>query len=152
MHATGEPVLRLRAGARIRLPPGGGLDAGAARSGTYLFRLPDGEREDVRVLVRYSADAPTVVFTGSLPDPERYQTVYARTPGSAAAPTAGLHFPEEVFAGLSRRGIGVARVDLHVSMDTFRPMTVDDVADHQMHRGYRFLSFGDAMYAERSPS
>ncbi len=72
-------------------------------------------------------------FTGELADPGRYQTVYASTPGSAAAPTAGLHFTEDVFGRLDQRGVAIARVDLHVSLDTFRPMSVDDVEQHEMH-------------------
>jgi S-adenosylmethionine:tRNA ribosyltransferase-isomerase len=72
-------------------------------------------------------------FTGRLSEPDRYQTIFAATPGSAAAPTAGLHFTEEVMARLAAKSVDVSRVDLHVSLDTFRPMTVDDVEDHQMH-------------------
>jgi S-adenosylmethionine:tRNA ribosyltransferase-isomerase len=72
-------------------------------------------------------------FTGELADPERYQTVFARTPGSAAAPTAGLHFTEEVLEGLHEAEIEVAPVDLHVSLDTFRPMTTDEIEDHEIH-------------------
>ena len=63
-----------------------------------------------------------------LADPERYQTVYAREAGSAAAPTAGLHFTRELLARLD-----VERVTLHVGLDTFRPLTVDDLADHELH-------------------
>src|SRR5436309_13329377 len=63
-----------------------------------------------------------------LDDPERYQTVYAREPGSAAAPTAGLHFTPELLARLD-----VARVTLHVGLDTFRPVAVDDLAEHRLH-------------------
>ena len=63
-----------------------------------------------------------------LADPERYQTVYAREAGSAAAPTAGLHFTPEVLARLD-----VERVTLHVGLDTFRPVTVDELADHRLH-------------------
>src|SRR5207249_7928990 len=63
-----------------------------------------------------------------LRDPERYQTVYARTPGSAAAPTAGLHFTPELLARLD-----VERVTLHVGLDTFRPVAVDDLAEHELH-------------------
>ncbi len=73
-------------------------------------------------------------FHGALDDPERYQTMFAKTPGSAAAPTAGLHFTERVVAGLRSRSIELARVDLHVGLDTFRPMSVDRVEDHVMHR------------------
>lgn len=73
-------------------------------------------------------------FHGDLDDPERYQTMFARTPGSAAAPTAGLHFTDRVVEGLRARSIELAQVDLHVGMDTFRPMSVDRVEDHVMHR------------------
>lgn len=72
-------------------------------------------------------------FTGELRDPDRYQTMFAAVPGSAAAPTAALHFTDEVVRGLTARDIRIARVDLHVSLDTFRPMTVDDIDDHEMH-------------------
>jgi S-adenosylmethionine:tRNA ribosyltransferase-isomerase len=63
-----------------------------------------------------------------LADPERYQTVYARDPGSAAAPTAGLHFTEQLLARLD-----VVCVTLHVGLDTFRPVVVDELADHALH-------------------
>ncbi len=72
-------------------------------------------------------------FTGDLEDPERYQTMFATSPGSAAAPTAGLHFTEEVTRRLETRGIALATVELHVSIDTFRPLAVDDIEDHEMH-------------------
>jgi S-adenosylmethionine:tRNA ribosyltransferase-isomerase len=67
-------------------------------------------------------------ITEPLSDPERYQTVYAEREGSAAAPTAGLHFTRELLAGLD-----VERVTLHVGLDTFRPVTADDLADHPIH-------------------
>jgi S-adenosylmethionine:tRNA ribosyltransferase-isomerase len=67
-------------------------------------------------------------ITEPLDDPERYQTVYARAQGSAAAPTAGLHFTPELLARLD-----VERVTLHVGLDTFRPVSVDDLAEHVLH-------------------
>ncbi len=67
-------------------------------------------------------------------DRERYQTVYARTPGSVAAPTAGLHFTREVLAELEACGVRRAAVTLHVGIGTFRPVESDDPADHEMHR------------------
>ncbi|MBT8489270.1 MAG: tRNA preQ1(34) S-adenosylmethionine ribosyltransferase-isomerase QueA [Gemmatimonadetes bacterium] len=66
-------------------------------------------------------------------DRERYQTVYARTPGSVAAPTAGLHLTEELLARLEARGVRLAAVTLHVGVGTFRPVEADDPADHEMH-------------------
>jgi S-adenosylmethionine:tRNA ribosyltransferase-isomerase len=68
-----------------------------------------------------------------LRDPERYQTVYAETKGSAAAPTAGLHFTEELLDRLRANGVLTATVTLDVSIDTFRPISTDDVDDHKMH-------------------
>ncbi len=83
-------------------------------------------------------------FTGRLADPDRYQTMFAATPGSAAAPTAGLHFTNEVIARLHEREIALATVDLHVSLDTFRPMTVTDVEDHEMHSEWCSIPTGTA--------
>jgi S-adenosylmethionine:tRNA ribosyltransferase-isomerase len=76
-----------------------------------------------------AGEAPLPPYiTEPLADPERYQTVYAAEEGSAAAPTAGLHFTPELLAKLD-----VERVTLHVGLDTFRPVTVDDLAEHRMH-------------------
>jgi S-adenosylmethionine:tRNA ribosyltransferase-isomerase len=66
-------------------------------------------------------------------DSERYQTVYARKPGAVAAPTAGLHFDEEMFRALQRSGIEVAQLTLHVGAGTFQPVRVQDLAEHRMH-------------------
>lgn len=68
-----------------------------------------------------------------LEDPERYQTVYAKEPGSAAAPTAGLHFTPELMAKLDGQGIEFARLTLHVGLDTFAPVTEKDPREHQIH-------------------
>ncbi len=68
-----------------------------------------------------------------LDDPERYQTVYAKVKGSAAAPTAGLHFTEELFKQLRDKGIIIKDVTLHVGLGTFRPMDTDTIEDHIMH-------------------
>jgi S-adenosylmethionine:tRNA ribosyltransferase-isomerase len=72
-------------------------------------------------------------ITKALEDPERYQTVYAQEPGSAAAPTAGLHLTDELLSRLGTGGISLARVELVVGLDTFRPVTVDRLDDHHMH-------------------
>ena len=68
-----------------------------------------------------------------LQDPERYQTVYAHEPGSAAAPTAGLHFTTRLMDELKSQGINFAEVTLHVGLDTFAPVTEDDPEQHQIH-------------------
>jgi S-adenosylmethionine:tRNA ribosyltransferase-isomerase len=68
-----------------------------------------------------------------LKDPERYQTVYAREPGSAAAPTAGLHFTPRLMDELKSQGVSFAEVTLHVGLDTFAPVTEDDPEKHQIH-------------------
>lgn len=68
-----------------------------------------------------------------LHDPERYQTVYARTPGSVAAPTAGLHFTPELLASLRRQGVEVAFVNLEIGLDTFRPVRTERVEEHRIH-------------------
>ncbi len=69
----------------------------------------------------------------TLNDPERYQTVYARISGSAAAPTAGLHFTPRLLEQLRQQGVRVGFVTLHVGLDTFRPVEVEEVRDHKMH-------------------
>lgn len=68
-----------------------------------------------------------------LDDPERYQTVYSKDPGSAAAPTAGLHFTKDLLAKLKDMGIEIAELTLHVGLGTFRPVKAEDIQDHEMH-------------------
>jgi S-adenosylmethionine:tRNA ribosyltransferase-isomerase len=79
-------------------------------------------------------EMPLPPYIGArLDDPERYQTVFAREPGSAAAPTAGLHFTPELFERLSAIGVRTATVELVVGLDTFQPISTDDPLDHPMH-------------------
>jgi len=68
-----------------------------------------------------------------LDDPERYQTIYAKTEGSVAAPTAGFHFTDEVFKGLNEKGIQTEFVTLHVGLGTFQPVKTEEIEDHKMH-------------------
>ncbi len=75
-------------------------------------------------------------ITHKLKERDRYQTVYARYEGSAAAPTAGLHFTQELLREIEKMGVGIARVTLHVGLGTFRPVKVEDVAEHHMHTEY----------------
>ena len=75
-------------------------------------------------------------ITEKLEDKDRYQTVYCKNLGSAAAPTAGLHFTEEVLKKLEEKGVNIVYVTLHVGLGTFRPVKVDDVEKHEMHSEY----------------
>jgi S-adenosylmethionine:tRNA ribosyltransferase-isomerase len=110
-----RPSRKLRAGERL---------------GPVELLEPLGEgRWRLRLEGEPAGEAPLPPYiTEPLADPERYQTVYAEHEGSAAAPTAGLHFTPELLAGLD-----VERVTLHVGLDTFRPVSVDDLADHELH-------------------
>ena len=83
-----------------------------------------------------------------LSNPERYQTVYAAQPGSAAAPTAGLHFTPELMDALRAKGVGFATVTLHVGLDTFAPVTEDDPQEHVIHTEWCQLSAETAAQIE----
>jgi S-adenosylmethionine:tRNA ribosyltransferase-isomerase len=114
-EALARPTRRLRAGHRYGVVE-------------LLEHLGEG-RWRVRLDGEPAGEAPLPPYiTEPLADPERYQTVYSRSSGSAAAPTAGLHFTPELLARLD-----VERVTLHVGLDTFRPVAVDDLAEHPLH-------------------
>ena len=107
-------------------------------SGGRILRLAavdNGEKTDAaeRLEARGRVPLPPYI-TAPLGERERYQTVYARTPGSAAAPTAGLHFTPELLARIEEMGVRIARVRLDVGLGTFRPIRVENIADHEMHK------------------
>lgn len=115
------------------------------------------ELSGARRLVRFSQPvSPLLDSLGRVPlppyihaelaDPERYQTVYARVRGSAAAPTAGLHFTSELMEELQSRNIGTVFVTLHVGLDTFAPVTATHIADHVIHTEWCCI---DAQAAEQ---
>ena len=79
-------------------------------------------------------------ITHQLADKNRYQTVYAKYDGSAAAPTAGLHFTKELLAAVKEKGVDIAEVTLHVGLGTFRPVKVDNILDHHMHSEFYMIS------------
>ena len=80
----------------------------------------------------------------TLKEKDRYQTVYAKYEGSAAAPTAGLHFTEELLQKIIEKGVEIAHVTLHVGIGTFRPVKVEDVEKHQMHSEHYYIKENDA--------
>ena len=79
-----------------------------------------------------------------LKEKDRYQTVYAKYEGSAAAPTAGLHFTDELFEKLKEKGIEIANVTLHVGIGTFRPVKVENIEEHDMHSEHFYIKAEDA--------
>ena len=80
----------------------------------------------------------------TLKDKDRYQTVYAKYEGSAAAPTAGLHFTDELFEKLKEKGVEIANVTLHVGIGTFRPVKVENIEEHDMHSEHFYIKAEDA--------
>ena len=133
-----RPGKRLRPGDRVEL--GAGLGAavqakdaeGRARLG---FELAG---EALLAAIRRHGAMPLPPYIrrrrgGAVADRERYQTIFARQPGSVAAPTASLHFTPGLLAALDARGVGLAQLTLHVGQGTFSPVKVEDTADHHMH-------------------
>lgn len=118
--------------------------AEAGLTAEALRRTPDGGRilrfqatdgGEVAAILEACGRVPLPPYiTVPLADRSRYQTVYAKTPGSAAAPTAGLHFTPELLARIQAMGVGIARVRLDVGLGTFRPVRVENVEEHEMHR------------------
>ena len=93
--------------------------------------------QDDGAITRHGQTPLPPYINARLHDPERYQTVYASADGSAAAPTAGLHFTEQVLENCARRDIAIARITLHVGLGTFQPIRVADARDHTMHAEWR---------------
>lgn len=132
-----RPGRRLRVGSRVVLNDGAGTPSDAMveiadrlDDGQAVVRLPPEVEEH---LGKYGEMPLPPYIHERLSDPERYQTVYADVSGSAAAPTAGLHFTPELMSRLERDGVRIARVTLHVGVGTFLPVKVDDVRNHHMH-------------------
>lgn len=135
-EALVRPNRKLPPGTELRTPGGGddlvvvmGDDLGDGRRQVELRIVGD----ELAALERHGEMPLPPYITETLDDPERYQTVFAERPGSAAAPTAGLHLTPEVLARLDERGIVRAEVELVVGLGTFRPITTDAVEDHVMH-------------------
>lgn len=133
-EALVRPARRLRPGSRLRF---GEIVATVVENpggGEALLELDTGGRPLEESLARWGEVPLPPYFRGRLDDPERYQTVYSAGAGSAAAPTAGLHFTPEVLEGLAARRIALAAVDLDIGVDTFRPISAARLEEHRMHR------------------
>ena len=147
-----QPGRRVRTGHQLEFLPG-------QLTAEVISVLPGGNRI---VRFQFSGIWEEILATaGTMPlppyiheqltDPERYQTVYASQDGSAAAPTAGLHFTPDLLDRMRREGIRIAELTLHVGLGTFRPVKVDNILEHDMHEEYYDLpvSAVDAIQASR---
>jgi S-adenosylmethionine:tRNA ribosyltransferase-isomerase len=138
-HALVKPGRRMRLGDTFEASRDGRRIAGKVvevrEEGSRTVELSGEEHLDALGVV----PLPPYIHE-PLADPERYQTVYARTQGSVAAPTAGLHFTSELLDKIRSHGVETVFVTLHVGLGTFRPVTVDDPESHKMHPEYWELS------------
>ena len=133
-----RPGRRLKAGTRVELGEGSIIEAQVIEkkeTGTVIVTFPDEEALEKAGAV----PLPPYIHT-PLNNPERYQTVYAQEKGSVAAPTAGLHFTPELMDRLQGKGVRFVFVTLHLSLDSFRPVQVDDPAEHVIHKEYGELT------------
>jgi S-adenosylmethionine:tRNA ribosyltransferase-isomerase len=149
--ALARPARRLRRGERFTFEPFG--------AGEIVAELPDGARE-----VAFEIDVPFETFlqrAGTLPLPpyihnesadaqQRYQTVFARVPGSVAAPTASLHFTGELLERIAASGVEIVRIVLDVGLGTFRPIATDRIDDHAMHAETYTIPLAAASVIERA--
>ncbi len=140
-QALVRPSRRLPEGARVLFPEG--LEAaveGRLEGGLRLVRLY-ASTESVDTLLTRIGRVPLPPYIHRyLDDPERYQTVLASQPGSAAAPTAGLHFTPQLLETLRQQGVQIGTITLHISIDTFRPLQTEQVEAHPMHGEWYTLS------------
>ena len=120
-----------------------GTGGGGAEEGNRLIRFEyDGIFEEILDKLGQMPLPPYI--THRLEDKNRYQTVYAVHEGSAAAPTAGLHFTKELLQAIKDKGVEIANVTLHVGLGTFRPVKADDILDHHMHSEYYQIEQSEA--------
>ena len=133
-EALVKPARRIRPGVILDLGSLSGEVIGSKPDGVFQLRLVAIDGSTVEDVIAREGETPLPPYIrSSLHDPERYQTVFADRVGSAAAPTAGLHFTEQVVQSLQARGIELVSVELEVGLDTFRPIGVEEISDHVMH-------------------
>ena len=147
-----KPGKRMKAGTVVRFGDG-------SLTARILQTLPDGNKR-----VDFQYDTATLYekldqfgrmplppyITKQLEDQSQYQTVYAKELGSAAAPTAGLHFTPELLDTLRKKGIGITQITLHVGLGTFRPVKEEDIQDHVMHSEWYSVSEENAEAIRRT--
>ncbi len=148
LHQTGEKQWEIICRPGKKCKPGARFVFGNGRLKAEVLEI----KEDGNRIVRFACDGNFYTaleevgqmplppyITEKLEDKERYQTVYSRELGSAAAPTAGLHFTREMLADLQKQGVNLAYVTLHVGLGTFRPVKENDILKHHMHSEHFML-------------
>lgn len=135
-EALAKPAKKLKIGTKLNFS--GEMAASVVSIGEQGIRILKFEHEGVfeEILDRIGNMPLPPYITKKLEDKSRYNTVYCNERGSSAAPTAGLHFTNELLDKLSDKGVDIARVLLHVGLGTFRPVKEDDILNHQMHSEY----------------
>ena len=136
-----KPAKRLKVGTRVSFGDGR-LSAVVTEELTHGGRIVRFEYQGIFLEVLESlGEMPLPPYIHEkLDDRERYQTVYAKESGSAAAPTAGLHFTKELLAEIQAKGVHLVYLTLHVGLGTFRPVSVDNLDEHEMHSEFYQLS------------
>ncbi len=137
-EALVRPSRKIRTGATVTLRSGDRVEVGEGLGGgTRAVRF----QRDPTAVMAAAGDTPLPPYIRDRSTPaDRYQTVYARPPGSAAAPTAGLHFTKELLRSLAGAGIRLMSATLHVGLDTFRPLEGEFVDEHRIHREWYEIS------------
>ena len=150
-EAITRPAKRLQHGARIAFGDGElrAVVAGVLPEGHRLLRFNKGGEEFTECLYKIGRTPLPPYIKNRGIDPERYQTVYSKIPGSAAAPTAGLHFTDEYLRKLADAQINAAYLTLHVGPGTFAPVKAENIEEHRMHSEYYNVSAAAAEQINR---
>ncbi len=137
-----KPARRAKTGTQIVFGEDGRLTATVVSEGDHGGRIIEFSYEGVFLEILESlGQMPLPPYIKErLEDADRYQTVYAKENGSAAAPTAGLHFTDDLLAAIKAKGVEIIPLVLHVGLGTFRPVSADSIEDHEMHAEYYQLS------------
>jgi len=135
-----KPARKVRIGNKLTIAEGVQCDViDNTVSGGRVVRFVNISREELHKLIDEVGQSPLPPYIKRDPTPEdkkRYQTVYAKKRGAVAAPTAGLHFTEELLEKIKQKGVKVASIVLHIGLGTFRPVTVEDLSRHRMDSEY----------------
>ena len=137
-----KPARRAKTGTQIVFGEDGRLTATVVSEGDHGGRIIEFSYEGVFLeIIESLGQMPLPPYIKErLEDADRYQTVYAKENGSAAAPTAGLHFTDDLLAAIKAKGVEIIPLVLHVGLGTFRPVSADSIEDHEMHAEYYQLS------------